>query len=494
MKHTPPTPSCVVVGDEPFAHLVERSLDTAADHIGLQHVQDGLSALGHIAQDPPTPPGLLVSSLDALGHPPEQTASALRTLGPDLTMVVVASPDHLHAAKRAVDAGFDRCVVQPLHSETLKDALGLPTDGRTAPNPDDLTPHPTTPAPTADDEQLIDLLMANHGDLTKPALELLREHTGIKDLQRAVDRDALPPNCTAVDLTYAGQALGVLWSAHPIDDQHMADAANWLSRWLALQTRLFALWDQAMRDDLTGVWNRRYFRLFLDKVLKRAAQDRFRVTLMVYDIDDFKTYNDRHGHAAGDQILKETARLMRSVVREHDVVARIGGDEFAVIFWDADNPRQPHSEHPGDALRAAQRFRDAVWSHKFPKLSSQALGRLTISGGIAGFPWDGRTPEELLHLADRMALRSKQQGKNVLTLGPRRRTRPFIPIPTRRPPRPPPLTTHTIAHLVPNPHARHPPATGANTPKPAAITPQNPVLSTIHRSLRTYNCDITLNR
>jgi diguanylate cyclase (GGDEF)-like protein len=99
------------------------------------------------------------------------------------------------------------------------------------------------------------------------------------------------------------------------------------------------------------------------------------------------------------------------------VVARIGGDEFAVIFWDAQGPRKPHSEHPVDVRKAAERFRKAIAAHKFPKLLCDVPVSLTISGGLAGFPWDGRSPEELLARADAMALSSKQQGKNALVFG-----------------------------------------------------------------------------
>ena len=144
------------------------------------------------------------------------------------------------------------------------------------------------------------------------------------------------------------------------------------------------LWKMSLRDDLTGAWNRRYFNRFLNSILDRATRQRFHVTLMVFDIDDFKHYNDRYGHAAGDEILYETTKLMQSMVREHDVVARIGGDEFAVIFWDATTPRRPNSAHPHDPSGAAERFRKAIRSHKFPKLGKDAPGQLTISGGLAG--------------------------------------------------------------------------------------------------------------
>ena len=139
---------------------------------------------------------------------------------------------------------------------------------------------------------------------------------------------------------------------------------------------------------------------------------------MVFDIDDFKQYNDKYGHAAGDEILIHTAQLMKSVMRPHDVIARIGGDEFAVIFWDAQGPRRPNSQHPTEVRHIAQRFQQAIVTHQFDKLRDEAPGTLTISGGIAGYPWDGSTAPELLDKADQIALQSKRQGKNALIFGP----------------------------------------------------------------------------
>jgi diguanylate cyclase (GGDEF)-like protein len=185
-----------------------------------------------------------------------------------------------------------------------------------------------------------------------------------------------------------------------------------------MEHRTAALWDMALRDELTGAWNRRYFNGFLDSVLRRAVDQRSQVTLLVFDIDNFKHYNDRYGHPAGDEILREAARLMQSVVRTHDVVARIGGDEFAVIFWDPKGPRTPNSQHPHDVRKAAERFQRAIAQHRFPKLGSQAPGALTISGGLASFPWDGRTAAELIDRADAMAMQAKSQGKNAIQFGP----------------------------------------------------------------------------
>ena len=97
----------------------------------------------------------------------------------------------------------------------------------------------------------------------------------------------------------------------------------------------------AITDDLTGLANGRYFRHFLAKTIDKAKVMRFPVTLFLFDIDNFKKYNDQFGHCVGDEILKQTATLMRRCVRDHDLVARISGDEFAVVFWEMEGPRQP---------------------------------------------------------------------------------------------------------------------------------------------------------
>ncbi|UCF15743.1 MAG: diguanylate cyclase, partial [Phycisphaerales bacterium] len=90
----------------------------------------------------------------------------------------------------------------------------------------------------------------------------------------------------------------------------------------------------ATEDDLTGLKNRRYIWEFSRQIIERSAKEARQVTLLVFDIDDFKHYNDVYGHNAGDEILKQAAALIKRCCRAHDVVGRIGGDEFAVVFWD----------------------------------------------------------------------------------------------------------------------------------------------------------------
>ena len=180
--------------------------------------------------------------------------------------------------------------------------------------------------------------------------------------------------------------------------------------------RIESLHRLAITDHLTGAYNRRYFYHLTDNILLRARQKGFRVTLLLFDIDDFKQYNQQYGHAGGDEILREIAMLMKRTSRSHDVVARIGGDEFAILFWDNEPPRSSDSKPLEEAVALADRFRQAVSNHLFPNLGPEAQGRLTISGGLASFPSGGDTCRQLLRTADQALRAAKRSGKNAIHL------------------------------------------------------------------------------
>jgi two-component system, cell cycle response regulator len=172
----------------------------------------------------------------------------------------------------------------------------------------------------------------------------------------------------------------------------------------------------AITDDLTGAHNRRYFRHLASRLLEEARQRRVRATVLLYDIDDLKRYNDEFGHVAGDEILRETASLMRQIVRKGDLVARVGGDEFAAMFCEFGPVRQAGSQPIQTPYQLADRFRKAVNSFEFKSLGPKAKGTLTISGGMACYPWDGGSVEELLAAADKALLAAKASGKNNIYL------------------------------------------------------------------------------
>ena len=288
---------------------------------------------------------------------------------------------------------------------------------------------------------------------------LIESADSIEDLARCVRAQVQAWVETPVEWSEPGAAAGEPLLLMDLDLPRVLAAADGFepdpatrARLQALQVLLGPLANQARRtqalhklavtDHLTGAYNRRYFYHFTDKTIERAKAERLRVTLLLYDIDNFKRYNDTYGHAAGDEILRETARLMRQVTRTHDVVARIGGDEFAVLFWDAEPPRKPDSQqgpgapipiyrdwgprptatrrgwgpHPSTACILADRFIRVVREHEFHSLGPEAKGVLTISGGLATYPWDGGTCRELLRHADGALRAAKQSGKNCIYL------------------------------------------------------------------------------
>lgn len=192
-----------------------------------------------------------------------------------------------------------------------------------------------------------------------------------------------------------------------------------------LEARIRHLERLATTDDLTGLRNRRYIWEFARQVLERARQTGGRVTLLVFDIDNFKHYNDVYGHPTGDEILRQAAILMRRCCRLHDVVGRIGGDEFAVVFWDdplcrtGDGQRDRRSaqtDHPREVISVARRFQKEFGRAELDLLGPEGQGVLTISGALARFPSDGMTIQELFERADAALLEAKRSGKNRIYL------------------------------------------------------------------------------
>ncbi|MHC4118525.1 MAG: GGDEF domain-containing protein [Planctomycetota bacterium] len=185
----------------------------------------------------------------------------------------------------------------------------------------------------------------------------------------------------------------------------------------------------ATEDDLTELKNRRYVWEFSRQIIERAAAQNGRVTLLLFDIDNFKHYNDLYGHHAGDEILRQAAALMKRCCRAHDVVGRIGGDEFAVIFWDdpqrdiaragGAERRSATADHPGQAIFIAKRLvreLEAAELSTSGGLGPKGKGVLTISGGLASYPRDGATIQQLFEQADKALLEAKRSGKNRIYL------------------------------------------------------------------------------
>ena len=393
----------------------DRLLDLA-EGLGLtcKIVPSYLSALGELSAGSAD---VLIGPGDAWHGSLDTVVNSARSLSPNVRLIAVCERDDTDHQQSALTAGFDHVLTPPFKAGTLRALWQGETNEPTRESRVD-----TGEVQPADDEapgdvDLIDALLSGDDDIAEVAVRMIEAHTGLHGVGIRPSDGEAPDGHACVRVHYRRTALAKLHAPPPATEAQLLPWADWLGRWLALREQYSELRSMAMRDELTGAWNRRYFDRFLDRILRRAQQDRSQVTLLIFDIDDFKLYNDHHGHGTGDMVLREAARLMRSVVRDHDVVARIGGDEFAVIFWDNERPRKPNSQHPQDVVAMARRFQEAICSHRFPKLLDKAIGRLTVSGGLASFPWDGRTAKELMDRADAMALQSKRQGKNAITFG-----------------------------------------------------------------------------
>lgn len=253
--------------------------------------------------------------------------------------------------------------------------------------------------------------------ILEPAIARINASLGRNDIEFITDTDA--PGTPVMIGTHLAGKLVCADQAWAMSDGHalITKQSQWLSMWIKLEIQQTELRKAAFTDSLTGAWNRRYFNRYLDAAIIQARVARQPLSVMLFDIDDFKHYNDAYGHAAGDEILVETVKLLKSVIRPSDRVCRVGGDEFAVIFYEPSGPRDPESKPLESVYQIATRFQKQICTHRFPKLADEAMGILTVSAGLASFPWDGHDSDSLLDRADQLAIESKASGKNEITLG-----------------------------------------------------------------------------
>jgi diguanylate cyclase (GGDEF)-like protein len=163
----------------------------------------------------------------------------------------------------------------------------------------------------------------------------------------------------------------------------------------------------AITDPLTGLANHRQFYDQLAREFRRAQRYQRPLALLMLDLDHFKAFNDRHGHLAGDQALRETADVLRQNARSVDILARYGGEEFAIILPETDLPR---------AASHGERIRSAVASHVFLSQETGLEHQVTVSVGVATLTTKARKIEELVHDADQALYRAKAAGRNRLEL------------------------------------------------------------------------------
>lgn len=159
---------------------------------------------------------------------------------------------------------------------------------------------------------------------------------------------------------------------------------------------------QSVRDPLTGTYNPRYMNETLNRELPRATRKNRPVSVIVLDIDFFKKFNDTFGHAAGDLVLVRVSELLKSSIRDEDVVCRLGGEEFVILMPDSSRDV---------AMERAENMRQALMQQNMI-YEGISLGMVTASFGVSSFPLQASSSVELLQKADRTLYRAKSNGRN----------------------------------------------------------------------------------
>ena len=158
------------------------------------------------------------------------------------------------------------------------------------------------------------------------------------------------------------------------------------------------LWEMSVTDSLTGLYIRRFFLAKVSEELRRSERYKHPFAIVMVDIDHFKNVNDTYGHSEGDQVLKAVSNLFKDTIRQVDIVARFGGEEFVMLLPETDKE---------NALKLAERLREKV-----AELTFEQVPCVRISLGVSGYPEDGSEIESLIKKADAALYKAKQSGRN----------------------------------------------------------------------------------
>jgi diguanylate cyclase (GGDEF)-like protein len=210
-----------------------------------------------------------------------------------------------------------------------------------------------------------------------------------------------------------GESIGVMvveGSPDQFDDaqldliRRLVDQIGMSLATLQLQQRLR---DQSFQDPLTGLFNRRYFEIAIEKEISRADRHQQTIGVVMIDVDHFKSINDRYGHEAGDRLLKRISDVLRRHVRVEDIICRYGGEEFLLVL---------PGDSPGATQRRAETLRQEVEKLVAVLQDGTLVTDTTISLGVAIYPTHGSSWQDVVGIADKALYRAKDLGRNRTVL------------------------------------------------------------------------------
>lgn len=238
---------------------------------------------------------------------------------------------------------------------------------------------------------------------------LLADATRDRRFKRVTGQKTRIRSLLCVPINVRDSVLGVVSLTAPrpraFDAAHVT-LTEFLARQIALEIENHRLFELAVTDPLTGLYNRRHFERRLEEEVHQAARFHHDIAACMLDLDGFRAINSQYGHAGGDRALIHAARIVRGDLRSYDVAGRLGGDEFAFFLSRATREV---------AMRIAERVRRSIAG------SPCGAIRVTASIGVAVFPSDARTPEALLAAADKALYAAKNAGRNRVHTTVRRR-------------------------------------------------------------------------
>ena len=229
----------------------------------------------------------------------------------------------------------------------------------------------------------------------------------------------IPAYALCVPMMAQGETLGVLYldisaNTEITRGKPLTEAQERVVRTLAEHLALAVanlnlretLRTEAIRDPLTGLFNRRYMEASLEREFRRSLRRQTSLAVIMIDVDHFKQFNDSHGHEAGDAVLRELAKLFQSQLRAEDIASRYGGEEFILTLPET---------HVEAAWECAERLRRGVYTMQIPHYG-ETLEGIRLSIGVACYPQHGATIEALVRAADAALYRAKELGRDQLAL------------------------------------------------------------------------------